>query len=395
MEKQINLADKAYCTGCRACSNACPTSSIKFDLRGLHYYPNINQATCIKCGMCMSVCSPLQWKSKHPSSTGSCANYYCAWNTDSHERNAATSGGVGGALTKQALTSGWYVCGAVFNKEWNLAHIVSNDKTFIDSIRGSKYLQSNTEGVYNQIKNLLSNGEKVLFIGTPCQTDALNNCIPARLRENLLLCEIICHGVNSPKVWNDYRCHLERFHKSRIVSYNFRSKSHGWGKRRVSYSLKNGKKVDVPAYRNIFHSWFGQHYMLRESCFKCPYRTVSRYSDIIIGDFWGIESIEPTLEVKTGASVVITNTLAGELFFANCQLTKKKIESSSALKVIKGFVDNTTQERKQMEIEKMHQFEKDYASHSFEEMYTKLYPLITPMQKLLNSVLYHLHIKNE
>ena len=43
----------------------------------------------------------------------------------------------------------------------------------------------------------------------------------------------------------------------------------------------------------------------------------------------------------------------------------------------------------------MHQFEKDYASHSFEEMYTKLYPLITPMQKLLNSVLYHLHIKNE
>ncbi len=393
MEKHIKLVEKAHCTGCRACSNVCPTYSVKFELKGLHFYPTIDENTCIKCGKCMSVCSPLQWESKHPSGIGPKSKYYCAWNTDAAERHAATSGGIGGAMAELALKNRWYVCGAVFDKDWRLSHIVSKDKSISEQIRGSKYLQSNTDGVYARIKELLMHGEKVLFIGTPCQTDALNNCISARLRDNLLLCEIICHGVNSPKVWEDYKHHLEISHKSSVAVYNFRSKSHGWGKLRVAYTLANGKKVDVPAYQNIFHYWFGQHLMLRESCFRCQYRTVNRYSDIIIGDFWGIENIEPSLDVRGGVSVVITNSPAGESFFADCHTTKKKIEASSALKVIKGFVDKTTEERTVMEIDRMHKFEADYITHSFDVMYKELYPLITPTQKLLNSVLYHLHLK--
>ena len=47
MENQIKLVEKTHCTGCRACSNACPTSSIKFELNGLHYYPTIDEDTCI------------------------------------------------------------------------------------------------------------------------------------------------------------------------------------------------------------------------------------------------------------------------------------------------------------------------------------------------------------
>lgn len=393
MEKKIKLAEKAHCTGCRACSNVCPTSSIKFELKGLHFYPMINEDTCIRCGKCMSVCSPLQWGAKHSSDIEISPRYYCAWNTDTTERYAATSGGIGGAMAELALKNNWYVCGAVFDKDWRLSHIVSKDKSILEKIRGSKYLQSNTDGVYIKIKELLIHGEKILFIGTPCQTDALNNCIPTRLRANLLLCEIICHGVNSPMVWEDFRHHLENSHKSSIATYNFRSKSHGWGKLRVAYTFANGKKMDVPAYQNIFHHWFGQHLMLRESCFRCQYRTVNRYSDIIIGDFWGIKNIEPSLDVKAGASVAITNSPAGESFFSACFINKKEIKASSALKVLKGFVDKTTKEQTKMEIDRMHKFEVDYATHPFDVMYKELYPLITPMQKLLNSVLYHLHLK--
>ena len=58
-----------------------------------------------------------------------------------------------------------------------------------------------------------------------------------------------------------------------------------------------------------------------------------------------------------------------------------------------GGVDKTTEERKVMEIERMHKFEADYATHTFDIMYKDLYPHITLMQKLLNSVLYHLHLK--
>lgn len=393
METQIKLADKTKCTGCRACSNSCPTLSITFHLNGLHYYPTVNEDTCIKCGMCMNVCSPLHWKAKHHSSSEEFSvKYYCAWNNDIYERSAATSGGVGGALAELAIRKGWYVCGAAFDKEWNLAHIISNDKSVLSKIRGSKYLQSNTDGIYSQIKHLLSKGERVLFFGTPCQTDALNNCIPTKLRGNLILCEIICHGVNSPKVWNDYRNYIESKYKSPLTTYNFRSKSHGWGKLRVAYTLMNGKKVDVSAYRNIFHHWFGQHYMLRESCLNCQYRTVNRYSDIIIGDFWGIETIEPSLNVKAGASVVITNSQVGAVFFSESQMTKKEIDANSALKVLKGFVDKTSVEYKLKEIEKMHKFEDDYISHTFVSMSKDIYPMSSRLGKLFYSVLFHLHL---
>lgn len=242
MEKQIRLVDKSKCTGCRACSNVCPTSSIHFELDGLHYYPKINEDSCIKCGKCISVCSPLQWEKNHPAESEASAKYFCAWNIDTDERYSSTSGGVGSALAKLALKKGWYVCGAAFDKDWKLAHIVSNDKSIINKIRGSKYLQSNTDEVYKTIKDLLVKDEKVLFIGTPCQADALKNCIPSRLIGNLILCEIICHGVNSSLVWNDYKRHLEEDHNSPITYYNFRSKSRGWGKLRVSYSFANGEK---------------------------------------------------------------------------------------------------------------------------------------------------------
>ena len=75
MEKQIRLVDKSKCTGCRACSNVCPTSSIHFELDGLHYYPKINEDSCIKCGKCISVCSPLQWEKNHPAESEASAKY--------------------------------------------------------------------------------------------------------------------------------------------------------------------------------------------------------------------------------------------------------------------------------------------------------------------------------
>lgn len=390
MEKEINLALHADCTGCRACHDACPTSSIFFQLQGLHYYPQINENTCIACGKCMKACSPIQWEHKKTESATFTPQYYCAWNEDSAERLNATSGGVGGALAKYALDLGWYVCGASFNGDWELSHIVSNEYSILGQIRGSKYLQSDTSGVYKEIVNLLSKGEQVLFLGTPCQADGLRNIVPNKYIESLLTCEIICHGVNSPVVWKDYKEFIEHDRGSKIIKYNFRSKSKGWGKLRVNYQFANGKKVDVPAYRNIFHYWFGQHYMMRESCFRCKYRTEERYSDIIIGDFWGINIIEPTLNVKDGASVVIGNSSRALDFIKGANLLLKEIEKSKANSVLKGFVDKMPEEEKNRQLQRMKQFEKEYESYSFEKMANELYPCTTFFQKYFNSILYHL-----
>lgn len=392
MVKKIELVSHVQCTGCRACSESCPTDSISFILEGLHFYPHITEETCISCGKCVNVCPPLRAEKHQIKETSFIPIYYCAWNNDSAERFNATSGGVGGALAKHALDEGWYVSGAAFTDEWKLKHVVSNNASVLGKIRGSKYLQSNTTGTYREILKLLSNGEKVLFIGTPCQTEALRDLVPAKQMEPLLTCEIICHGVNSPLVWDDYRTYIETKAACRIKSYNFRSKSKGWGKLRASYCFENGISVDVPVFRNIFHHWFGQHYMMRESCFRCTYRKKERYSDIVIGDFWGIEKIAPELDVKKGASVLIVNSEKAMQFISQANLNLTEIVSEKAQSVMKGFEDRMPEEQKLAQIAQMKQFERDYQHYSFEEMATKRYPRIKKWNKVLKSVLYHLHI---
>lgn len=392
MVKEIKLADRAECTGCMACHDACPTNSITTIFDGLHRQPLINADTCISCGKCQSVCAPLQGISQNIRESFT-PEYLCAWNEDSEERFNATSGGVGGALAKRALELGWYVCGAAFDDEWHLSHIVSNDISVLEKIRGSKYLQSDTSDCYKEIVSLLKKGEKFLFLGTPCQTEAIRRLAPSSVSENLLTCEIICHGVNSPIVWEGYKNYIEEKHQSPLKTYNFRSKSKGWGKLRASYTFQNGKKVDDPAYRNIFHSWFGQHYMMRESCFRCKFRTEERHSDIVIGDFWGIETIEPSLDVKAGASVLIVNSENAKTFVSKVCLNTKTIEASKAKSVIKGFVDKMPEEVKSMQIARMKKFTEDYQKHTFEEMTDKLYPRVSTFEKYFNSILYHLHLK--
>lgn len=50
---------------------------------------------------------------------------------------------------------------------------------------------------------------------------------------------------------------------------------------------------------------------------------------------------------------MIANTSRGETFLADCNLTIKEINKNSALKVIKGYIDKTSNETKSMEIERM------------------------------------------
>jgi coenzyme F420-reducing hydrogenase beta subunit len=270
---EIELASQSVCTGCRACLDVCPTNSITFTISddSLHAFPSINSVTCIQCHRCEKVCVPL-----HPERIKKdehyVEKYYLGYNTNKEERFLSTSGGVGGALADYALNLGFYVVGAEFDKDWHLYHKVSKEKGALSKIRGSKYMLSDMTGVYSKILSLVKSQEKVLFIGTPCQIQALLNIIPDVYKNNIVTCGIICHGVNSPLVWNDFVSYLESKYKSHLRTYNFRSKAKGWGKLWIDFSFDNGKVVSQPAGKNLFHVWFGRHYILRKSCFHCLFR---------------------------------------------------------------------------------------------------------------------------
>ena len=65
----------------------------------------------------------------------------------------------------------------------------------------------------------MNSGKKVLFSGTPCQTDGLLSYIETKRipAENLYTMDLICHGVPSPKLWQSYLKYLENKFPAYVV----------------------------------------------------------------------------------------------------------------------------------------------------------------------------------
>jgi len=393
MVKEITLASREQCSGCKACENICPTQSISFARikDSLHDYPVINIDTCIKCHKCESVCAPIHPEKIFKSEPYS-EKYYLAYNKDGNQRKQSTSGGAGGALAENALELGYYVVGAAFDDKWHLSHVVSNKEEILPQIRGSKYLLSDTSGVYSKVLELLRADNKVLFFGTPCQIQALLGIVPINNQANLMTCGIICHGVNSPVVWEDFVNHINKKYKGNLASYNFRSKAKGWGKLWIEYQLDNGKRISQQAAKNLFHVWFGWHYIMRESCFHCLFRKKERYSDICIGDFWGIEKVKPNLITKEGVSVVIISSEKGQRFMKSCDkyLHVEKVDDVITPNVLKGYLKTDSDESIQKEILNNKAFAKLYNNKSFEEMMA-LFPCPSFLDKVKASLKYRLN----
>ena len=58
MIDKIRLFNKLEdCCGCGACMEICPKNAIEMVLEHEFYYPKINHEKCIKCQMCLKICT--------------------------------------------------------------------------------------------------------------------------------------------------------------------------------------------------------------------------------------------------------------------------------------------------------------------------------------------------
>lgn len=311
---QINeIANK--CMGCMACVDICPINCIVPNVRKDGFlYSAIDGSKCINCGKCGQVC-PIETKNKN----SNLQHLYAAYSKEKLIQSRGSSGGIFELLAEQFLTEGYYICGAAFDEAMQLKHQIVNSKEDLLPLLKSKYLQSNMTGVYNKIKALLLKGEKVFFCGTPCQVSALKNCISAKFTKNLFTADIICHGVPSQKLFDEYLRFLGQEEGGEIQEFRFRVKNnrykhaHGYSyviKRDRDCQTKNGV-YSQSSYYNAFKNYL----IFRDSCYNCQYSTIERVSDITLGDFWGIEKYNFKGNTDKGVSMVITNTLKGESAF--------------------------------------------------------------------------------
>ena len=303
---------KQDCVGCNACGDVCFKQAITFvaDKEGFDY-PVVDKQCCVDCGLCEKVCPALH---KQVRDTKKDPLVFAAYAKDDLIRIDSTSGGVFSLFAKWVYKQGGYVGGAIYNEDYSVSQIVSNQNR-LDELRSSKYLQSSAENVYKQIKALLKNNERVLFCGTPCQVVALHNFL-GKDYDNLVTLDFLCRGVNSPKVFQKYLRELEQEFDSKITKIKFKAKKWGWHNFSMRIDFANGMEYCQDRTHDLFFIGYLQGgCFARPSCYNCKFKSIPHISDITIGDFWGIEKLDMSMDQDKGTSIVIVNTEKGERIF--------------------------------------------------------------------------------
>ena len=297
----LSIVSKDLCTGCMACSSICPVSAISMqeDKEGF-LFPAVDKEKCTNCGLCKSVCPIL--KSKFHDKPATC---FAVMASD-EIRMKSSSGGMFTVIAEHILAQGGYVCGAAFDENWNVKHIIVDNVKNLDKLRGSKYVQSYIGNIYKDIKALLENGKTVLFTGTPCQVAGLTNFLD-REYTNLLTIDVVCHGVPNNSFWQQYL--RENFSVDTVNKINFRDKELGWNAQYLTATTSFDKIV-----RQDFMDLYAQNICLRSICSSCNFAKPERVSDITMGDFWGIEVFKPELYDPKGISILLVNSDKGHLY---------------------------------------------------------------------------------
>lgn len=329
--------DKGKCYGCEACVQICPKSALKMeeDDEGFRY-PILNKDLCVKCNLCHQVCL----YENMPVRYGKDKYVFGGYIKDEEVRFESTSGGAFSAIVDTFCDDNYVIFGAE-SKGLLVWHSYITDKKNLAKFRKSKYSQSKMGKSYQQAKDFLNSGKKVLFSGTPCQISGLKAFLRNTNQDNLLTVEVICEGVPSPLYIRKYEQSLKKKFGALIESIDYRYKGHSFlghhkwdfkimrvltnnilGMARWDFEIMrttvmmndNKKKViEKDRWFNPFWYIWLKHLMSRPSCYECLFTTTERTADISLGDLWGVHIYCPELYGKNGgSSLAIANTEKGK-----------------------------------------------------------------------------------
>lgn len=356
------ICSNKYCTSCGACVEICPKSAIKMGKNEYGFvFPKIDESICIDCGLCYKKCHiNASLEMKYPQDA------YAVWSNNPEDRNTSASGGAASVFYQSVLSMNGICYGAKFNEDLNAVFTGYEDHRIVD-FKGSKYVHSDMNSIYNSIYSHLCKDKKVLFIGLPCQVAAIKSYLNTDYR-NLILVDLICHGVPPQQYLNEHVEHFEKKCSKQAKLVRFRIDNN------FCFILcnENVQHPFVKKHRSIdtYMLPFSDELSFYEGCYNCKYACNKRVSDITIGDFWGLGSEEPFNHPYTGAiSLVLLNTEKGKSFF---ETTKESLfyERRTVEEAIKG---NDQLNRPSKRNDKRDEFLDLYKDNGFEYASAKIY----------------------
>lgn len=305
----IQITDKTQCCGCSACASACPTQCISMQPDGEGFrYPRADTAFCLNCGLCERVCPFIN---RYDPGDEKPLAAYVARNRNREILMRSSSGGFFFALCKYILSLQGVIYGAAFDESQRVFHMRAESEEDCLRFLGSKYVQSDIEGVFPQVKADLADGHAVCFSGTPCQVEGLHRFL-GRDYPKLILLDIVCHGVVSETVWHAYLDYEENKHGSKVKNLSFRSKKYGYQCNTMMLSFGDRTCYET-ARVNPYMKLYFTHIALRPSCLQCAVKTKKRVSDFTIYDCWNAEALIGRDDNKGYTSLLIQSEKGARL----------------------------------------------------------------------------------
>lgn len=301
------------CSGCGMCVQLCKHSAIKMisDIEGF-LRPVVEPALCVDCGLCQKRCpanSPA-FVDRNES-----LKVFSGWSSDEETRIASSSGGAFSEIAKYVISRNGVVFGVALDDKARAIHTYVEHEDDLCKLQGSKYVQSIIGNSYKEAEEFLRQGRIVLFSGTPCQIAGLYSYLHKDY-ENLLTVDLICHGVPSPRVFEDYKKWIEDKIHEKVSDVKFRCKKSSW----IFFSMginSNTEKNKITAYSYI-GSYYADPYIrvflrdniLRPSCYSCQYTSTKRVADFTIADWWGYKATCPDDKdfERKGVSLLMCNS---------------------------------------------------------------------------------------
>lgn len=306
---KMKLADHSNCTGCALCVAVCELNAIKIieDKNEHFFYPEIIKGKCLECGQCLEVCPGAKI-------AANCSRPICAYaanNKSSEIRMISASGGMFRALASQVVSEGGAVAGVEYDGVDRCQHTVVTSEKDLDSLCGTKYFQSETNGVFADLEVHASRHGALMFCGTPCQVAAMKCYATLKgFDRKLIIVEILCRGISPAFLHKCFLQHLENKFRKKVISIHYKEKSKGWDQIGTMVRFEDDSEEYIDRSENyLARLAYELNLSIRECCYNCKFKKVERCADITIGDFWGLKD-SPLLD-NLGTSFIMINTQKG------------------------------------------------------------------------------------
>ena len=314
----IEIKDKKECCGCGACSSICPVQCIHMerDAEGF-LYPAADKTVCTECGLCEKVCPVLHAEKDDPFPQAA----YLLQYKNEKVRRQSTSGGAFTAIARYVTDRGGLVYGAAFDPALRVHHQAASSPKQLAAFRNSKYVQSDTEKTFSEVREHLRAGRFVCYSGTPCQIEGLLRFLdPAgkngALTEHLLTVDVVCHAVPSPLVWERYLEMQKKRLGTEVADAKFRDKHYGYQYSTMTLTDRDGTEryvqgIDTDQMLRAFFS----NICDRPSCYDCAFKKRYRKSDFTLWDCYPVYQFDKKLDDDRGTSRVLIHTQKGRDVF--------------------------------------------------------------------------------